>query len=229
MRYSTLASTVALLAIATSPLYAHESAIATSTWRAHRPAMLRSPRGAGSPHAAGCAALGNYPVGPRAAMQARVAARQAIEPPPSPWKLAGNVILTAYSGCGRPTAGTFSIQGVLMGGPEQQNGITVNVPCALSCLGPALATISGHGAFRQDAAHPRDPLYVTITATLTSVVAKRRWHAGLTNMTGYLEVKPAQHARLSFLPPPALSFLPAPAVRAGTPPVPLVIYGWRGM
>lgn len=217
MRYSTLTLSLSVLLI--SPLVQYTPKLS----------MPLTPREAGRPDMTACTALGNYPVGPRASLQARVAARQLIEPPPSPWRLAGNIILTAYSGCGRPTTGTFAIQGVLMGTPEEQNGMTVTVPCALSCLGPPLVTISGRGTFRQDAAHPHDPLYVTITAVLAGTQGRPRSQAALTNITGYLEVRSAQHARLSFLPPPTLSFLPSVAVNAGIPPVPLVIYGWRGM
>lgn len=179
----------------------------------------------------GCAALGNYPVGPRAALQAHVSSRLGIEPPLSPWRLAGNVILSAYTGCGQPTAGTFSIQGELMGSPVAESGnITVTLPCAQACLGPALATISGHGAFHQDATHPSDPLYVSVDAVLVTGVGKSRpAHAILSKVMGYLQVRPGHSARLTVLPPPTLSFLPAATAHAGVLSPPLVIYGWRGM
>lgn len=183
-----------------------------------------------APRPEACAALGNYPVGPRAALQARVTPRQAMQPPPSPWRLAGNIILTSYSGCGQTTAGTFSMQGDLMGTPVAQNsGGMVLLPCALSCLGPPLASVSAKGAFKQDAAHGHDPLYVTIDGTLISVRGTRHSRVTLIHILGYLQVAPGNVARLSFLPPPTLSFLSSQAVSAGTLPLPVVIYGWRGM
>ena len=186
-------------------------------------AVHAAPVQAGSAlHPTSCAALGNYPVGARAAaMQAHVASRTNRQPPPSPWRLAGNVILSAFTGCGPPTAGTFSVQGVLMGTPVQQGGITVTVPCAASCLGPALATISAIGTFKQDAAYAHDPLYVTVAATLTQVHAGRPSQVVLTHIMGYLQVAPGQTAALSFFPPPT--------VRLGSLPLALVLYGWRGM
>jgi hypothetical protein len=178
--------------------------------------------------ASNCAALGDYPVGPRDAASAR--SGLAIQPPRSPWRLAGNIIVAAYTGCGVPTAGTFSIQGQLAGTPGQTgDGSTVDMPCAASCLGPPLAAISGTGTFRQDGTHPRDPLYISVDAALTRTVSGIRSRTVLRGIMGYLDVAPAQHVRLTVLLPPGFSFLPASTVRAGVLPVPLVIYGWRGM
>lgn len=179
-----------------------------------------------APTAAHCLALGNYPVGPRA-MSAHVAPGQGVQPPRSPWRLAGNIILHAYTRCGRPTAGSFSIQGDLMGMPLVQDGVTV--PCPSSCLGPSLARITATGTFAQDAAHAHDALYVAVTATITSTVAGRRSRVTLSRLLGYMQVSPGQNVTLSFLPPPTLSFLPLQTAQIGILPVPIVIYGWRGM
>lgn len=181
-----------------------------------------------TPAAARCTALGNYPVGPRA-MSAHAAPGQGIQPPRSPWRLAGNIILTAYLRCGRPTAGSFSIQGDLMGMPLTQSGVTATVPCPSSCLGPSLARMTATGTFTQDAAHAHDALYVTVNTTMTSTVAGRRSRATLSHLLGYMQVSPGQNVRLTFLPPPTLSFLPPQTAQIGTLPVPIVIYGWRGM
>lgn len=181
-------------------------------------------------HSMSCAALGNYPVGPRAVLQAHALSRQSILPPPSPWRLAGNINISAYSGCGPPTAGTFSIHGILMGAPVvQSNGITVTVPCASSCLGPKLAEITARGAFSQEAAHARNPIYVTVNAAISSVVARRNTRIAVADLTGYLQVQPGQTAELSFLPPPTLPLLPPQTASVGTLPIVIVVFGWRGM
>ncbi len=187
---------------------------AYTSWRRTRPARP-----------VGCAALGAYPTGPR--VVAAVARAAGVQPPPSPWRLVGTITLTAYSGCGHPSAGAFSVRGLLMGTPQATGGLTITVPCAQSCLGPPLAAMSATGTFRQDG---QDPLSVTVTATLRGARATRgHAQAALGGVQGYVEVVPGESVRLTVLPPPTLSFLPAATADAGLLPVPLVIYGWRGM
>lgn len=184
---------------------------------------------------AGCAALGDYPTGPRVAAHAHIVHQGISQPRPSPWRLVGNITLSAFSGCGQPTVGTFSVKGLLMGMSVQSGGVTVTVPCEMSCWGPPLAVISATGTFRQDAAHAADPLYVTVNATVTSAhpgpqdtgtcVESCFLHKGsqftFTHITGYLRVTPGENVTLSFLPPPRVSL--------GSVPMAVVIYGWRGM
>lgn len=183
-----------------------------------------------------CPALGLYPVGPRLA-QAHVAARPARQrqPPLSPWRLAGTLRLTAFRGCGHPTAGTFAVAGDLLGQPVQSGGITVTVPCAASCWGPPLAVISATGTFQQDGAHPDDALYVRVRATLISAQPRVPVPASCLQscplgpptrlafraVTGYVQVAPGAHVTLSFFPPPPVSVSQLPLA--------VVIYGWRGL
>ncbi len=159
----------------------------------------------------------------------RLAPHIGIQPPPSPWRWDGNIIITAYSGCGQPTAGTFSLHGLLMGTPVQSGGRTVIMLCATSCLGPVLADVTATGTFAQDGAHAHDVTYVSVSAALTTTRGGRRSHAALSHITGYLQVTPGQVAILSFFPPPSVSFLPADVAAIGTLPVAVWVYAWRGM
>jgi hypothetical protein len=197
-----------------------------------------------------CGALGTYQVGARPFTASAVRPRagrpsplqghgrpvDAIPSPLRPWSFHGTLVIAAYSGCGRPTAGTFFVRRTQVA-PQAERGSTVRRrgPCPL----PPTGVLTAGGTFMQDAAHATDPLYVTVGATLT-------WaHPGaprgrpcsdetgcppyavitstvtMTHVTGYLQVPvtDGQTAILSFLPP-------APAA-SGPPPTAVVLAATR--
>src|SRR5205814_1689545 len=121
-------------------------------------------------------------------------------------------------------------------GPQRGRGVPA-IPCAMPCCGvpvpcglPPTGVISATGQFVQDPMHPSDPVYVTVSATVTT--ARLRPQLGIpcsnvtgcppssvmtstatfTDITGYLQVPPpaGQMVTLSFLPPPTASTDVAP-------------------
>ncbi len=165
---------------------------------------------------------------------------------PRPSVLRGTLTLSGYSGCGQPTVGTFSIQRGVVGPPIEQSrggGAAMICPMEGSCGFPVTGVISATGAFAQDAAHASDPLYVTVSAVM--IMARPGLPQGrpcapgtetgcpaatvitstvtLTNVTGYLQVVPADGQRV------VLAFLPPPTSASGAAPTALVLDGWRGV
>jgi len=197
---------------------------------------------------------GVYQVGPRvlperSRTRSRMPSTQAASVPgiavtwPG-WMLRGTLTISAYNGCGQSTAGTFSVQRSVVGPPiERPRGRGAAIPCPMEgpCGFPVTGIISATGAFTQDVAHATDPLYVTVSATITTARPGPRQgrlcstQTGctpatvitstitMTNVTGYLQVavSDGQHAVLSFLPPPASA--------SDATPLPLVLDGWRGV
>ncbi len=154
--------------------------------------------------------------------------------------LRGTLTFSSYSGCGQPTAGTFSIQRVVVGLPIERSRVQgAAIPCPMegSCGFPVTEVISATGVFTRDAAHVTDPLYVTVSATITTA---RPGLAGaavrdpdgrplatvitskvtVTNVTGYLQAAASDSQRV------ALSFLPP---ISDAVPAPLALDGWRGV
>jgi len=204
---------------------------------------------------ASCAALGAYQIGPRIVPE-RPGARSgvlsgAVEPRRAttaivarPWLLRGTLTLSGYSGCGQPTAGTFSIRRRVVGPPIERSlgrGAAIACPMEGPCGFPVFGIISATGAFAQDAAHAADPLYVTVSATITT--ARPGPQQGrpcstrtgcppataitstvtMTNVTGYLQATASDGQRV------VLSFLPPPTSAGDATPTPLVLAGWRGV
>lgn len=196
-----------------------------------------------------CSALGIYHIGsrvlpvspPHGAQPPRgrqLPAQTAIVEPVS--ALLGTLTITAYSGCGQPTAGAFSAHRLPYKGPIQPyHRESKALPCAEVCWWPPAGVITATGTFSQDALHPHDPLYVSVSATL--VVARPGPMLGMpcsvkqgcpprpvitstttfAQVTGYLQVAlGAQSAVLTFLPPPSAGSTTAPAA--------LTLQGWRG-
>jgi hypothetical protein len=129
--------------------------------------------------AAACAALGSYAVG---SATPPVAQRGAPPPPgskvsptypPSPegadGSLRGTINLTAYKGCGEPSAGNFVLRSAL---PPVRMPQAVGTPpagtpkCRVGAAMPGVPTIvlSASGTFAQDPAHVGDPMYVLVQA-----------------------------------------------------------------
>ncbi len=202
---------------------------------------------------AACAAVGTYQVGPRIVPERSRTRSGGPSAPAAPapgsamawpgWMVRGTLTLSAYSGCGQPTAGTFSMQRSVVGPPiERPRGRGVAIPCAMEgpCGFPVTGVISATGAFTQDAAHAADPLYVTVNATITT--ARPGPQQGrpcstqtgcppatvitstvtMTNVTGYLQAAASDGQRI------VLSFLPPPASASDVGPTALVLDGWRG-
>jgi len=202
-----------------------------------------------------CAALGAYQIGARI-----VPERAGTHPGVSsgtarpgrattaivsrPWLLRGTLTLSGYSGCGQPTAGTFSIQRSVVGPPIERprgQGATMMCPLEGSCGFPVTGVISATGSFTQDAAHASDPLYVLVSATITT--ARPGPQQGrpcstqtgcppatvimstvtMTNVTGYLQATATDSQRV------ILSFLPPPTSASDAAPTPLVLDGRRGV
>ncbi len=108
------------------------------------------------------------------------------------------------------------------------------------CGFPVTGVISATGSFGQDTAHAGDPLYVLVSATITTArPGPRQGHpcsartgcppatvimstVTMTNVTGYLQAaSDGQRVVLSFLPPPLSA--------SDAAPLPLVLNGWRGV
>lgn len=213
-------------------------------------APIRVSRG---PQPRGCAALGTYQIGPRALpMRPHPRAHSGTQPRRSApagrpvviaWPvsaLRGTLTISAYSACGQPTAGTFSVQRLLVRPPIQPYHRAIKaIPCAEVCGWPPAGVITATGSFSQDALHPHDATFVTVSATITStrpgppmgrpcsatygcpppsvIISSVSFSA----VTGYLQVVPGgQSAILTFLPPPSANNAAAPQ--------PLTLQGWRG-
>ena len=204
---------------------------------------------------ASCAALGAYQIGPRI-MPERSGGRSGVSSGTvrpgrattaivsRPWLLRGTLTLSGYTGCGQLTRGTFSIQRSVVGPPiERPRGQGAAIMCPLDgpCGFPVTGVISATGSFTQDAAHASDPLYVLVSATITT--ARPGPQQGrpcstqtgcppatvimstvtLTNVTGYLQATATDSQRV------ILSFLPPPTSASDAAPTPLVLDGRRGV
>ncbi|HZS88715.1 MAG TPA: hypothetical protein VFE42_14670 [Chloroflexota bacterium] len=227
--------------------------------------------GASAATSATCAAVGSYHIGTRLVPGpvAPLKPGQQRNRPPSAakpgyilpqWDLEGTLTLSSYSGCGAPTSGDFTVQRVIVGnpvGPQPQAGSGPAIACAIPCRQRPYGIVAASGHFVQDSAHPNDPLYVTVDATLTSVSAGPLMGrpcsvtygcpgtsvvtttVSMTAVTGYLVLsgsgKPAasRGSANAGAPMPStvqqatLSFLPPPA-RGATASAALVLDGWRG-
>ncbi len=120
-----------------------------------------------------CAALGTYqidqPLVPRTLNLHRASsARPPEQSPriPARWFLRGQLTLTAYTGCGRPTQGAFAVQRVLVQ-PPQREAPTGRPPCSASC---ALETnvVRVTGRITQDPTHASDPHAVLVSGIVTT-------------------------------------------------------------
>ena len=155
--------------------------------------------------------------------------------------LRGAITIDAYAGCGATaaTSGSFAVRRVLYGPPiaRPQKGAG-SIPCVDSCYSGMAGIVSATGTFSQDARHAGDPLYVLVTATITSTrpgpemgrpcspsagcpaASTVRSTVHVNDVTGYLQVASGdQSATLSFLPPPGV-YVTAPSIA-------LVLQGWR--
>lgn len=179
-----------------------------------------------------CAAVGTYGVGgpPYPESSTRPKASPGSSGTGAAFSvLRGTLVVSAYRGCGTPTLGTFSVRRIIVG-PVPARSPNILVP---------LTGVEGaSGTFSQDPAHAGDPLYVRVSATITSTRPAPplglacRPNSGcpayrvitstlaFTDVTGYLQLPPpmGQTAILSFLPPPPSTSSSAPSalVLAGT-------------
>lgn len=165
------------------------------------------------------------------------------------WSMHGTLTLSGYSGCSQgsqPTAGAFSVTrgmvGPLIERPRSRSqSTTIACPMYGPCGFPYTGIISATGSFTQDATHGDDPLYVVVSATITTtrpgpalglpcsvqkgcppttVITST---VTMTNVTGYLQATASDSQRI------VLSFLPPPAPTGDIAPTPLLLYGWRGV
>lgn len=215
-----------------------------------------------------CSALGTYQIGPRllplrpsppqhsGAQPAPLVSRSAQAQPAATgsgqaqpgvaiaWPLSaltGALTITAYSPCGAPTAGTFSVHRLPLKSPiRQPNRHGATLPCAVPCYWPATGVISATGRFVQDTLHPNDPAFVAVSATVSTArpgpmmgrpcstrtgcppASVTVSSVSFSAVTGYLQVLPGnQSATLTFLPPPNGNSAAAPTA--------LTLQGWRGV
>ncbi len=208
-----------------------------------------------------CAVLGAYHIGPdlaeaqsgtssgpatpTASSKAATPARAGTIYVSPAFLLQGTLTLSSYTGCAQsnqPTLGTFSIERGASSSPiEQPRGQGMGTACPLkgSCGFPVAGIMNAAGSFTQDAAHAGDPLYVTVSAVITTT--RRGPERGIpcsvqrgcppsiaitstitmTNVTGYLQATTSNDRYV------VLSFLPPPASAAGLAPAPLALYGRR--
>jgi hypothetical protein len=221
-------------------------------------AATRTARGQAVPAAqqGHCAVLGTYHVGPRVlplagAAQGRAGvqtpvAGQATVVPAIAWPaefLRGTLAISAYTGCGGATIGSFAVHWTPGGPPIDgpRRGAPA-MPCAVPCWLPPAGVISATGRFVQDPMHPHDATYVLVSATVTtarlrpqrgspcsnvtdcppSMVMTATATATFTDVTGYLQVPPPAGQRVT------LSFLPPPGASTDVAPTAMVLQGWRG-
>ena len=167
----------------------------------------------GGPLQAPCAALGTYQVGPRilpaatrwtARLQGRPAqsSDRSIASAGQPWMLRGTLVLSAYSGCGQSTMGTFAVRRTMIGPPL---GPGSRARCSGPCPQPVAGVLAATGTITQDAAHATNPLYVRVSAIITATRPGRH---------------PAGQSAI-------LSFLPPLLAAASPPPTALVLDGAR--
>lgn len=247
-------------AIAITAMIAAPAVPALAFSTAHGPAAR--------PAASSCPALGAYQIGPRLLpLQPSPPQHSGAQPAPAmsasgqaglwaagsgqarpgatiAWPLSaltGALTITAYSPCGAPTAGTFSVHRLPLKAPiRQPNRHGATLPCAVPCFWPPTGVISATGRFVQDTLHPDDPTFVAVSATISmarpgpmmgrpcstrtgcpppSVAISS---ASFSAVTGYLQVAPGnQSATLTFLPPPNGNSAAAPSA--------LALQGWRGV
>lgn len=247
-------------AIAITAMIAAPAVPALAFHTAHGPAAR--------PAASSCPALGAYQIGPRLLpLRPSPPQHSGARPSPSasghgqaqPWAsgsgqgqsgvaiawplsaLTGALTITAYSPCGAPTSGTFSVHRLPLRTPiRQPNRHGTTLPCAVPCYWPATGVISATGRFVQDTLHPNDPTFVAVSATISTARPGPMMgrpcstHTGcpppsvtvssvsFNAVTGYLQVAPGnQSATLTFLPPPDGSSAAAPSA--------LALQGWRGV
>lgn len=155
-------------------------------------------------------------------------------------QLQGTLSIATYSGCGTTTAGAFTVHRTVsglprvqpqQGGSGQKAGPSV-ISCGIQCL-PGTGVSSATGRFTQDPAHPNDPAYVMVSATITTTRASVQMGRPctskgcpppvvitstmiFTDVTGYLQVPAGtpQTVTLSFLPPPDDKSMAAPMALA---------------
>ena len=202
-----------------------------------------------------CAAVGVYLVGPRVLPMAPAPNRSGAPLAQVPGgtasalttyylgALRGSLRIRSYSGCGAPTAGTFAVTRVAMGPPIERNAAPgaarPGIACRPACYAP-VGVQSATGAFAQDPRHPSDPLYVAVSATITSTRLGPQMGRPcstrdgcpppsvitstitLSDVTGYLQVSADSNPGAA-----TLAFLPPPSPR-DTPAQPLTLQGWRG-
>lgn len=208
-----------------------------------------------------CSALGTYRVGSRVWPLARHSGKLGAPAPGQPaqpgipsiaWPggmWVGTLVISAYSGCGSPTTGTFTVRRVWTGPWMAQPRRGVGIACAVPCW-PRSGMAAATGSFVQDPLHPSDPIYVMVTAMVTTtrpgpqlgrpcsvqsgcpaptVVTST---VSIANVTGYVQVPSAaagtppsgtQQAKMA-----TLSFLAPPVAGTSEAPEEVVLQGWRG-
>ncbi len=207
-----------------------------------------------TPSKMSCAVLGTYDIGARALPEqsrtgsgalsvagrpSRAGAAIAI----TPWMLTGTLTISAYSGCGQPTSGAFTVRRSLIGPPiERPQAGRTSIACIAGrpCGFPVTGVISATGSFAQDMTHPQDPTYVTVSATVVTgrpgpqigrpcsadtgcpAPTVIRSTVTFSHVTGYLQTtSDGRTATLSFLPPPAAN--------GGQPPAVMALVATRGV
>jgi hypothetical protein len=209
-------------------------------------AMIAVGSTAGSPAAsahhmaAPCPAIGTYAVGATApvpgAAQSGTGTAIAIPYPGFLYGLTGILTITGYTGCSGTTTGSFDVHSPVrpLNGPQpEQPG--VRAPGSVAPIYPvvgATGVLTATGTIAQDASHPGDPTYLSITANVIygryslacppicakggnnarlpcpaagcaySTVVTRT--AAFGSVTGFLRMQLGQRvlAGLAFLPPP---------------------------
>jgi len=120
-----------------------------------------------------CAALGTYqidqPLVPRTLNLHRASsARPPEQSPriPARWFLRGQLTLTAYTVCGRPTQGAFAVQRVLVHPPHRE-APTGRPPCSAGCA-LEINVVRVTGRITQDPIHASDPHAVLVSGIVTT-------------------------------------------------------------
>ncbi|HVA92538.1 MAG TPA: hypothetical protein VNL71_22180 [Chloroflexota bacterium] len=228
---------------------------------------LVGPRAAGEPaqaHQGGasCAALGVYHVGrtipppiiplPQGSIKGGAPTTTAIAYPfLGGGVLTGTITLSSYTACGSPTAGSFSValsQNRIPLPMASTSGAPVTgqttITSTLTLVMASSTVLTATGTFKQDRAHPNDPVYLSVSGSATYgryvlgcpplCGAQKAPDAPMcvpvgcktgetvsrvsnfTGITGYLRVQPAGSGALASL---ALDFLPPPDPKAASPDV----------
>lgn len=221
---------------------------------------------------AGCDALGTYHVGPtipppvinppQTSGQGASTPGVAIAYPIMGGTLAGTITLTAYTGCGSPTVGSFTVALSRYRGPLPMTtnsgtgkGQVTEQGTATYVAQPIIGgttVLTATGTFKQDPAHPTDPSYLSVDASVTygryilscpplcgaqkapgtMMCVPMGCHTGetisrvadFTAVTGYLSLQTGKPATLalSFLPPPDPKAITANATLASLQPITLL-------